>query len=52
MHDNCCLYFKWNEDGILEISFEGENNNSLSNYTSFVSISSRISVLGDLAFFA
>ena len=52
MHDNYCLYFKWKEDGILEISYEEKNNDSLSNYISFISVPKRILVSGGLAFFA
>ena len=34
---NYCLYFKWNEDGKLDISYE-KKNDSLSNYVSIVSV--------------
>ena len=51
IHDNCSFYFKWKEYGILEIS-EENNNDSLSNYTSFISVPTRILDSGDLAFSA
>ena len=47
-----CLYFKWKEDGKLEVSYEEKDNDSLSNYVSHVSIPLRILISGDLAFFA
>ena len=52
IHNNYCLYFKWKEDGILEILYKEHNNDSFSNYTSFISVPTRILVSGDLAFFA
>ena len=51
MRKDYCLYFKWKEDGKLEVAYE-EENYSLSNYVSYVSIPLRISIFGDLAFFA
>ena len=51
MHDNYYFYFKWKEYGILEIS-EENNNDSLSNYTLFISIPTRILDSGDLVFSA
>ena len=46
-----CLYFKWNEDGNLGVSYERKDNESLTNYISYISIPTRILVSGDLAFF-
>ena len=45
-----CLYFKWKEDGKLEVSYEEKDNDSLSNYVSHVSIPLGILISGDLAF--
>ena len=50
MHDNYCLYFKWKEDGNVEISYDEKSSDSLSNYISFISVPTRIIVSGDLAF--
>ena len=52
IHDNYYLYFKWKEDGILEIPYEEKSNDSLSNYKSFISVPTRILVSGDLELFA
>ena len=40
------------KDGTLERSYEEKNNVSLSNYRSFISVPTRISVSGDLVIFA
>ena len=45
-----CLYLKWKEDGKLEVAYEEKDNDSLSNYVSYVSIPLRILILGDSAF--
>ena len=42
MHDNYCLYFKWKDDGNKEISYKEKNKDSLINYTSFISVATRI----------
>ena len=52
MHNNYCLYFQWQEDCILEILYEKKNDDSLSNYISFISVPIRILVSDDLAVFA
>ena len=51
MHDNYCLYFKWEENGILEMSYKEKNNDSLSHYISFKSFPTKLLVSGYLAFF-
>ena len=52
MYDIYCLYCRWKKDGTLERSYEGKNNDSLSNYRSFISVPTRILVSGDLVRFA
>ena len=52
MYDNYYLYFKWKEDAILEISYEELNNDSLSNYISFISVPIIILVSSNFLFFA
>ena len=47
-----CIYFKWKENGKLEVSYEEKNNDSLSNYVSHVSIPLSILISSDLVFFA
>ena len=47
-----CLYFKWKEDGKLEVAYEEKDNDPLSNYVSYMSIPLRILISGDLTFFA
>ena len=50
MRKDYCLYFKWKEDGKLEVAYEEKDNDSLSNYVFYVSIPLRILISGDLAF--
>ena len=50
MRKDYCSYFKWKEDGKLEVAYEEKINDSLSNYASYVSIPLRILISGDLAF--
>ena len=51
MYDNYCLYFKLKaENGILEILYEEKNNDSVSNYTSFISVPTRIFVSDNFVF--
>ena len=47
MRKDYCLYFKWKEDGKLEVSYEEKDNDSLSNYVSHVSIPLRSLISGD-----
>ena len=42
MRKDYCLYFKWKEDGKLEVAYEEKDNDSLSNNVSYVSIPLRI----------
>ena len=51
MRGDYCLYFKWKRYGKLVVSYERKDNDSLTNYTSYISVPTRISVLGYLAFF-
>ena len=50
MREDYCLYFKWKEDGNLIVSYEKKDNESLTNYISYISILTRILIFGDLAF--
>ena len=42
MRKDYCLYFKWKEDGKLEVAYEEKDNDSLSNYVTYASIPIRI----------
>ena len=42
MREDCCLYFQWKEDGNLIVSYERKDNESLTNYISYISIPTRI----------
>ena len=51
MRKDYCLCCKWKKCGKLEVAYEKKDNDSLSNYTSFISVPTRILVSGDLVFF-
>ena len=44
-----CLYCKWKKYGKLEVAYEKKDNDSLSNYISYVSVSFKNLIYGDLA---
>ena len=44
------LYFKWKEDGKLEVAYKEKDNDLLSNYVSHVSISLIFLISGDFFF--
>ena len=46
MSEDCCLYFKWKEDGKLVVSYEKNGNDSLNNYISHIIIPTRILISG------
>ena len=50
IQENLCLYFKWNGDGRIDISYKKKDNDSLSSYVSFMFLSTRILDSCDLAF--
>ena len=45
-----CLYFKGKEDGKLQVVFEKKDDDSLSNYISYVSVPLNFLITGDLFF--
>ena len=45
------LYFKWKEDGKLEVAYEENDNESLFEYFFYVSVPLRILISGDFSFF-
>ena len=51
MRKDYCLYFKWKEDSKLEVAYEEKDNDSLSNYVSYVSIALRTLISSDLAYY-
>ena len=51
IHDNYCLYLN-RKTMVIQKFHMRKKNDSLSNYISFISVPTRILVLGDLAFFA
>ena len=52
IQEKFCLYFKWNDDGKIDISYKKKDNDSLSSYVSFMSVPTRILDSCDLEFFA